>query len=925
MYLYLLKGGPMKKILLSFLSTAMVSSCLLLISCEDPVKPQEYTIYSTTGLNGTITPSGLISVGKGASAAYTITPNPGFVLCSLLVDDIAVIPVAVFTFNNVVTSHTIRAVFAALSTSDTLTITSSAGANGTITPLGAVKVAKGTNAFFVVTPNPGFRACSLLVDAVPVTIKDTVLFPNVLVSHTIRVAFKSDSEIDTIKAANINTITSLLKNRRYVVIGNLSLTAELTIEPGTILKFTPGSGITITTTGSISAVGTAGAPIIFTSIKDDLNGGDLNGDGTATTPAMSDWVGIVIASNNANFQFCQFWYGGQQNSVLKINELVVTIITNCSFVNNNGGPLGGEGALNASNAGLTSVIKGNLFYGNTVPISISPNFSLDTSNSFSNGNVVLPVKNTFQCITITGNRITSNVTWAETELPFYIRSWLEVNDAASVLNLSPGVVLKFAKDQYLTVTEQATLNALGTETAPVYFTSIKNDTIGGDANCDSIQSIPSPNGDWSHLSIAGSKSVIKNCIFTYGGSSSYGVVYLEGESSIQLENCTFAYNNGGLLTGNGALNAMNTSQTTKIINNRFFGNTLPLSIPVYMTLDSSNCFSSVDGTVKNTFNCIALKGRIIEVATNWTETEVPYFLNDWFSIRTGGVLSLAPGAMIKMNSGTTIDVSATGTLNAVGIAGKPIYFTSIKDDAVGGDINGDGSQSSPSATGDWQYIAFHDNSSSLKHCVISYGGLGSSKSAVSADGATLIVENCTFTSNNGGTLFGGGALNLFGAKTGTVVKNNLFYGNTLPLSIDRNISIDSSNQFFDPANPGIGNTYNCISVTGVTIAVPVSWLETEVPFLPCNWLRIFDGASLTLGPDVAMKFSPTGYTLAIDNGGVFNDAAAGILLTSYKDDTVKGDSNGDASATAPAEGDWNGVSAEGGYLDKPIYLYDDMQ
>jgi hypothetical protein len=924
------QGGFMKKILQGVLLMAVFGVNLLLLSCDDsdPVTPQikQYNIYSISGSNGTIAPAGFTEVDQRGTVAYTITPGTGFVLCSLLVDDIPVALASTYTFTNVTSNHSIRAVFAepvVIPTGDTFIITSTAGANGTISPLGAVKVIKGNSAVFVITPAVGFQACSLLVDAAPVALKDTLIFTNVQVNHTIRAAFKSASEIDTIKSTNINTIASVVAGRRYVVVGKLSLTGELTIQPGSILKFTTGSGITVTSNGSISAVGTATAPIIFTSIKDDAHGGDLNGDAAATTPAPSDWAGFIISSNNAEFQYCYFSYGGQQNSVLKIEDDVTTTVNFCSFIKNNGGLLSGEGALNAAGAGLTSVIKNNVFYGNSLPISISPDFSLDTSNSFSNGDATQPVKNTFQLISIYGNRISTNVTWAETELPFYIKSWLTVEDAACVLNLAPGVVVKIDKNQTLTVNAEATLNAVGTQAAPIYFTSIKDDAVGGDANGDAVQSTPAPTGEWNHLSIHGSKSVVEYCIFSYGGSSANCAVRLEDESSIRLENCTFAYNNGGLLTGEGALDASGTSQTTKIINNRFFGNTLPISIPVYMTLDSSNSFSSVDGTVKNTYNCIALKQNTISVATGWTETDVPFFLNSWLAINNGGVLTLAPGVMIKLNSGSSLDIAADGTLNATGSAVKPIYFTSIKNDSVGGDVNGDGGQSTPSPTGDWKNIDFSDNGSSLKYCVISYGGL-SAKYVVSADNATLKVENCTFAYNNGGTLFDKGALNLFATKTGTVVKNNIFYGNTLPLSIDNNLSLDSSNVFFNPANPAEGNAYNGISVSGGSIEVAVAWSETEVPFITTSWMAINDGASLTLGPNVAIKFSPTGKSLTINAGGAFNDAAAGIVLTSYKDDTVKGDSNGDGVATAPAAGDWQGVKDGNGFIDKPNYLYDSM-
>lgn len=73
-----------------------------------------YTIAASAGTNGSISPSGSISVAPGANQTFTITTNSGYAVSSVLVDGASVGAVSTYSFSNVQANHAISATFAAV-------------------------------------------------------------------------------------------------------------------------------------------------------------------------------------------------------------------------------------------------------------------------------------------------------------------------------------------------------------------------------------------------------------------------------------------------------------------------------------------------------------------------------------------------------------------------------------------------------------------------------------------------------------------------------------------------------------------------------------------------------------------------------------------------------------------------------------------
>ncbi len=191
-----------------------------------------YTILSMAGLNGAVSPSGTLSVEKGASQTIAITPNSGYQVADVNVDGVSVGPVSTYTFSAVTSSHELYASFAGAG--ESFTILAAAGTGGTISPSGSVKVAKGGSQTFAITPSEGWSILAVLVDGASVGAASTYTFKDVQASHAIAATFAGGSATYTIHASAGagGTITPS---------GDVATSAGCTYE----FFFTPSSGYQI--------------------------------------------------------------------------------------------------------------------------------------------------------------------------------------------------------------------------------------------------------------------------------------------------------------------------------------------------------------------------------------------------------------------------------------------------------------------------------------------------------------------------------------------------------------------------------------------------------------------------------------------------------------------------------------------------------
>jgi hypothetical protein len=148
-------------------------------------KIKTYVITASAGANGSITPNGSVSVNHGANQSFTITPATGYLVNTVTVDGASVGSVGTYNFTNVIAAHSISATFII----KTYAITSSAGTNGSISPLGSVSVNHGASQVFTITPDAGYVVSSVLVDGVSAGAITSYTFSNVIAVHTISASF----------------------------------------------------------------------------------------------------------------------------------------------------------------------------------------------------------------------------------------------------------------------------------------------------------------------------------------------------------------------------------------------------------------------------------------------------------------------------------------------------------------------------------------------------------------------------------------------------------------------------------------------------------------------------------------------------------------------------------------------------------------
>ena len=316
-------------------------------------------------------------------------------------------------------------------------------------------------------------------------------------------------------------------------------------------------------------------------------------------------------------------------------------------------------------------------------------------------------------ISVSGT-LTQNTTWSPTVASAYtITSSLTIPSGVT-LTIAPGTVVKAEGGNTGACGSSApslciggTLNAVGTASQPIVFTSINDNSVGGATGTGSPKA-----GDWGGISLDGSGAANLQESHIQYFSQGVSTFSAETSGSLVVSNDTFSDgqwpmyvgDSGSVsVTGNSATGTYAPAFTLIAPTPTVEGNSVSSIVnassqrPAFeimgtrlnLSLLGGNSIEPGVGSGFQLAGTLGASGTLLDEPYPWEMTSEdsginflnPFLLN-YVDVPTGVTLTVAPGTVVKSTGESGISVE--GTLNAVGTALQPIVFTSINDNTVGG-------------------------------------------------------------------------------------------------------------------------------------------------------------------------------------------------------------------------------------------------
>jgi hypothetical protein len=262
-------------------------------------------------------------------------------------------------------------------------------------------------------------------------------------------------------------------------------------------------------------------------------------------------------------------------------------------------------------------------------------------------------------------------------------------------------------------------------------------------------------------------------------------------------------------------------------------------------------------------------------------------------------LTLQPGVIVKFGGtapgyGSTLGSAAmivAGAVHAVGEPGQPVIFTSLQDDAHGGDSNGNGASSG--AAGDWYGIVFQPGSAGqIEHFFVGYAGSGVFNAALGYGRSQVDVRQAEVVLRSGAVTDGRQkGIYLEGAGLTPVIEHVQVANNRASNATGYAVYQSTINMQPDYANLTFsGNDRNAVVIGAFgetmtqNVTVGGAAFGVACGYTVCQ-LSVPAGFTLTVEPGTVWDFGWDGYPrgLAVANGGALiaeGTPAQPIIFTS---------------------------------------------
>ena len=494
----------------------------------------------------------------------------------------------------------------------------------------------------------------------------------------------------------------------YYIDRSISVTGDISIEPGVTIAYEAGAALTVQTDGSINLVGTAQEPVVL----------------TGTTEAAGTWIGVNIFSNNPRneIRFAQIAFAGNRLGSGQQVAANVYVQSGASLSISDTSITDGRAYGMAAETGamITEFARNSFARNEEAPMRIPANLvgAIDADSTFVGGN-------TNEYIEVFPSSIEDDAEWNGQDAPYRFDGAPTIDAAVVIL---PGFTAEFEANAELRVSADGSISAVGTADNKITFRG----------------AVEAP-GTWRSINVFSFNPLneLTHCVVAHAGGSlgsgqnGSACVYIQSSGALSLTNSRIEDSGSlGLMAEQGA-------SILEFAANEFVSNTdAAVDIPASLAgmMDGASMLAGGNGD-----EWVNIDGDNVVDDATWNALDVPYRFED-NSTSIDAAVTIEAGASLAFAVDAGLQVSASGSLNADAGSGDAILFTADREYSEG-----------TGTPGFWRSVNFFSNSPAnvMDNVIVEFAGgsLGSgqnqSANVYVQSSASLTLTNSIVRSSGG--------------------------------------------------------------------------------------------------------------------------------------------------------------------------------